>query len=311
MKKINRLIKSKTILLAFSFLFWFFFLQFHSPVSPFTISYAFAATSPILTASQELGVSQSGLDNTWSKYTTFVPSSSGSVQTIQIKAGNYGGAGRAITCKITDSTGTITLSPVLNTESFSSPDGTLWRTVNFSASTINLTASTTYRLYCKGPDSWLSVYWVYDYATNKPTYRVYVSPPTDTTPPTIPTNLTATAVSSTQINLAWTASTDSVGVTGYRIYRSGTQIGTSTTTSYSNGSLTPATTYTYTVAAYDAVGNLSSQSISRSATTLPVPVDTTPPTIPTNLTATTVSSTQINLAWSASTDSVGVAGYRI
>jgi len=40
-------------------------------------------------------------------------------------------------------------------------------------------------------------------------------PPSDTTPPSTPTNLTAAAVSSSQINLSWTASTDNVGVTGY------------------------------------------------------------------------------------------------
>ena len=89
----------------------------------------------------------------------------------------------------------------------------------------------------------------------------------DTTPPTTPTNLTATAVSSSQINLSWNASTDNVAVTGYRIYRGGTQIATSTTTSYSNTGLTPSTTYTYTVAAYDAAGNVSPQSPSVSATT--------------------------------------------
>src|SRR3989338_1194728 len=47
----------------------------------------------------------------------------------------------------------------------------------------------------------------------------------DTQAPTVPTNLTATAVSSSQINLSWTASTDNVAVTGYKIYRAGTQIG--------------------------------------------------------------------------------------
>src|SRR5467141_311440 len=45
------------------------------------------------------------------------------------------------------------------------------------------------------------------------------TPPPDTTPPTAPTNLTATAASATQINLSWTASTDNVGVTGYRVER--------------------------------------------------------------------------------------------
>src|SRR5213078_1020407 len=87
----------------------------------------------------------------------------------------------------------------------------------------------------------------------------------DTTPPTVPTGLTATAVSSSQINLSWAASFDSVGVTGYRVYRGGTQIATTTTTSYANTGLSPSTTYSYTVAAFDAAGNLSAQSASASA----------------------------------------------
>ena len=48
----------------------------------------------------------------------------------------------------------------------------------------------------------------------------------DTTPPSVPTVLTATAVSTTQINLSWTASTDNVGVSGYKIFRNGTQVAT-------------------------------------------------------------------------------------
>jgi hypothetical protein len=90
----------------------------------------------------------------------------------------------------------------------------------------------------------------------------------DTTPPTVPTGLTATAVSSSQINLSWTASTDNVGVTGYDVYRGGTQVGTSPTASYSDTGLAASTSYTYTVAAYDAAGNTSAQSTSASATTL-------------------------------------------
>jgi hypothetical protein len=86
--------------------------------------------------------------------------------------------------------------------------------------------------------------------------------------PTVPTNLVATAVSSSQINLAWAASTDNVGVTGYTVYRGGVQIGTTTTTSYSDTGLAAFTTYSYTVAAFDAAGNLSAPSASASATTL-------------------------------------------
>jgi len=103
---------------------------------------------------------------------------------------------------------------------------------------------------------------------------VTASPPLDTTSPSIPSGLSATAVSSSQINLTWSASTDpsvagqvTSGVTGYRIYRGGVQIGTSATNSYSNTGLTPSTAYSYTISAYDTAGNNSSQSSSASATT--------------------------------------------
>jgi peptidoglycan hydrolase-like protein with peptidoglycan-binding domain len=89
----------------------------------------------------------------------------------------------------------------------------------------------------------------------------------DTSPPSSPTGLAATAVSSSQINLAWTASTDSIGVVGYKIYRNAAQIATSTGTTYSDIGLSASTTYSYMVAAYDAAGNVSTQSSSASATT--------------------------------------------
>lgn len=94
-----------------------------------------------------------------------------------------------------------------------------------------------------------------------------VLPASDTTAPSITTNLIATVISSSAVNLSWSPSTDSTGVTGYKIYRGGTQIGTSVFASYSDTGLTPATTYSYTVSAYDAAGNNSSQSSSVSATT--------------------------------------------
>ena len=89
--------------------------------------------------------------------------------------------------------------------------------------------------------------------------------------PTIPSGLQASSVSSSRINLTWTASTDNVGVTGYKIYRDGVQVDTSPTNSYSDTGLSPSTTYTYTVSAYDAEGNESSQSSSASASTPAAP----------------------------------------
>ena len=133
----------------------------------------------------------------------------------------------------------------------------------------------------------------------------------DTVAPSVPTGLAATATSTTQVGLTWTASTDNVGVTGYRVFRSGSQVGTSTSASYSDGGLAPGTAYTYAVAAVDAAGNVSAQSTTASVTTLVPPPDTTAPSVPAGLTATTISGTEIDLAWSASTDAVGVTGYRI
>ena len=104
-------------------------------------------------------------------------------------------------------------------------------------------------------------------ATTSAAVSVTVSNATDTTPPSIPSGLTAAAISSSQISLNWTASTDNVGVTGYRIYRAGSQVGTSSTTSIQDGGLNASTQYTYTVAAYDAAGNVSAQSGAASATT--------------------------------------------
>lgn len=100
-------------------------------------------------------------------------------------------------------------------------------------------------------------------ASNGVTFTVQA----DTTPPSVPTGLTATAVSSSQINLSWTASTDNVGVSGYNVFRGGTQVGTSATTTYLDSGLSASTTYSYTVAAKDAAGNTSAQSSSASAAT--------------------------------------------
>lgn len=100
--------------------------------------------------------------------------------------------------------------------------------------------------------------------------------PTDTSPPTIPINLSATAISSSQINLSWTASTDNTAVTGYKIYRNGAQINSSAVNSYPDAGLSASTIYIYTVSAYDAVGNNSTQSSSIQETTQSI-ADTTPP----------------------------------
>src|SRR5262249_6376908 len=119
-----------------------------------------------------------------------------------------------------------------------------------------------------------------------------------------------------QINLSWGASTDNVGVTSYLVERcqgagctTFTQVGTPTATTFSDTGLTAGTSYSYRVRATDAAGNLSPYTNVASATT--TAVDTSPPTQPGTLTATAVGSAQVNLAWGAATDNVGVTNYLI
>jgi glucose/arabinose dehydrogenase/chitodextrinase len=138
--------------------------------------------------------------------------------------------------------------------------------------------------------------------------------PPDTQPPTDPTGLTATVVSGSQVNLAWTGSTDNVAVANYRVERcqgatctNFVQVATPTATTYGDTGLTPATTYRYRVRAADAAGNFSGYTAIQNATT----PDTQPPTDPTGLTATAVSQSQINLAWTGSTDNVALLNYRV
>ncbi len=133
----------------------------------------------------------------------------------------------------------------------------------------------------------------------------------DTTPPSTPSNLVAAPTSATQINLVWSSSTDNVAVTGYAVFRNGLQVATTTSAIFNNTGLTASTTYAFAVRAYDAAGNGSSYSSSVSATTLSIPSDTTIPATPTNLTATSTSAAQINLAWTQATDNIAVTGYAV
>ena len=141
----------------------------------------------------------------------------------------------------------------------------------------------------------------------------------DTTPPTAPTSLTPTAASDTQINLGWTAASDTSGGVTYFVERcQGTactnfsQIRTTSSTNYSDTALTASTSYNYRVRAQDAAGNLGPFSNTAQATTAaPPPPDTTAPAAPTSLTATPLSSAQVKLGWTAATDNVGVTSYHV
>jgi chitodextrinase len=134
----------------------------------------------------------------------------------------------------------------------------------------------------------------------------------DTTRPSAPANLNATAPGPGRIDLSWQAASDNVGVTGYDVYRDGTLIASiGTATSYSDTSVIGGVTYSYTVRAVDAAGNVSDPSNTATATATVSSSDTQRPTAPGNLTATAVSSSRIDLDWQASSDNVGVTGYKV
>ncbi len=79
----------------------------------------------------------------------------------------------------------------------------------------------------------------------------------DTKPPSKPSNLKASSITGNSLQLSWTAATDNVGVTGYDIFRNGSKQGSASTTTYNVSGLSPKTTYTFTVKAKDAAGNMS------------------------------------------------------
>jgi chitodextrinase len=85
--------------------------------------------------------------------------------------------------------------------------------------------------------------------------------------PSIPTGLSATATSSSQIKLSWGASSDNVGVASYKVLRNAVLVGGTSALTYTDNGLAAATTYSYTVAAVDAAGNASAPSTAASATT--------------------------------------------
>lgn len=124
--------------------------------------------------------------------------------------------------------------------------------------------------------------------------------------PTAPLDLAATAVSAGSVTLAWSPATDNVAVTGYRVLRNGTPVGTTSQLSFTDGGRTPLTAYNYAVEAYDAAGNASDPSV----LTVTTPADTQAPTIPGAI-AGLPGDGSVALSWASSTDNVAVTGYRV
>lgn len=139
-----------------------------------------------------------------------------------------------------------------------------WTPTTFSGGPTAI-AQGTFKRWAYSPTS--NVFVVVN-SVDSPAYTLRMAAGTaDTTPPSVPVNVAATTTSASQINLSWTASTDNIGTTGYRIFRNGNQINSTASTQYSDTGLSPSTTYVYTVSAVDGAGNVSGQSTGASATT--------------------------------------------
>ena len=124
-----------------------------------------------------------------------------------------------------------------------------------------LVASTTYSFTVKAKDAAGNA----SVASNAVSVTTS-APVVDTTAPTAPT-LSASGTTSTSTNLSWSGATDNIGVTGYDVYRNGTLLGSTPSTTYAATGLTASTTYTFNVRAKDAAGNVSVNSNTVSVTT--------------------------------------------
>lgn len=129
----------------------------------------------------------------------------------------------------------------------------------------------------------------------------------DSTPPTQPGGLTATATEPSRVQLSWGASGDASGLSHYRIVRSGTVIATTLLRHFEDTTVAPDTQYSYQIVAVDGSGNLSAASAAAVVTT-PEP-DLTPPSTPAALALDGDVLGGAALVWSAATDNVGVAEY--
>ncbi|MFP5389443.1 MAG: Ig-like domain-containing protein, partial [Thermoleophilia bacterium] len=128
----------------------------------------------------------------------------------------------------------------------------------------------------------------------------------DTEPPTAPANLAAGTVSASQVPLSWSPSSDDQGVAGYRVFRGANQIAEVTGTSFTDTTVAASTTYTYTVKAFDAAGNVSPASEPLEVTT--TAGDGTPPAV--ELTAPAPGATLSGTAalTASASDASGIAG---
>ncbi|KGL64050.1 endonuclease [Polaribacter sp. Hel1_85] len=138
------------------------------------------------------------------------------------------------------------------------------------------------------------------------TWGIYTS--SDTEAPSTPTNVTLSNITLTSIDVSWDEATDNIGVTQYQVYVNDVLTKqTTTATSASITGLETNTTYNFKVIAKDLINKSEASNIVTGKTL----ADTTPPSVPTNVTITDITDSSFNVHWSASSDNNEVVGYDI
>ena len=132
----------------------------------------------------------------------------------------------------------------------------------------------------------------------------------DNQSPTVSTNLVASNIATTSLNLTWTASTDNIGVTEYEVYMNGILRTTVTTTTCAITGLVENTSYSFYIKAKDLAGNVSANSLTLNATTLQF-FDIIAPTKPSSITNSAKTTTSLTINWSNSSDNIGVTLYDV
>ena len=190
------------------------------------------------------------------------------------KAGNW-----SATCT---SFGPVRIDTVAPTTTSNAPAGWATSAVNVTLSASDPSGPVAYTRYkldasalatytaavpVSGDGTHTLQFWSADSAGNvEPTKTATIQ--IDTTPPSVPTAVVASAVATTSIEVTWAASTDTIsGVAYYAVYRSGSLVGTTTATVFTDSGLNPGSTYPYYVVACNGAGLSSANSATASATT--------------------------------------------
>ncbi len=182
-----------------------------------------------------------------------------------------------------------------------------------SAGTVTSTSYTAGGLAC-GTTAKIGVV-ALDAADNKSgqaTTSVATSACPDNVPPTTPWPIVVQGTTANSISITWPAAVDNVGVVGYSVYRGPTKVASGNLPlAYTYTGLACNTSYSLSVLAYDAAGNVSSSQGSATATTGACAGDTSPPSAPGNVQIGSPTTQGVTVTWSPSTDNVGVAGYSV